>query len=111
MNVAVTDSLAVMLTVQVAVPEHAPDQPAKEDPELAAAVSVTDAALAKLALHVWPQLMPEGALVIVPDPVPPLCTVSWKVEAGGGTIVCVPPQPQTMSTIAEQPSAASRIRP
>ena len=71
-----TDALAVMLTVQVPVPVQAPDHPANEEPELAVAVNVTEVALEKLALHVCPQLMPAGALAMVPAPVPPLCTVS-----------------------------------
>jgi hypothetical protein len=38
----------------------------------------------KLALHVSPQLMPEGALVTVPAPVPEFVTVSCTVAGGGG---------------------------
>jgi hypothetical protein len=75
-NVAVTEVLAVRFTAHVPVPVHAPDQPVNVEPVLAVAVSVTGVALAKLALHVVPQLMPEGLLVTVPVPVPALCTVS-----------------------------------
>ena len=110
MNVAVTDASAVMLTVQVAVPEHAPDQPAKAEPEPAVAVNVTEVAPEKLALHVCPQLIPAGALAMVPAPAPPVATVSWKVEAGGGTTLCVPPQPQTTSSIAKHAPLAKRPR-
>ena len=39
---AVTDSAPVIVTVQVPVPEHAPDQPVKVDPLAANAVRVTD---------------------------------------------------------------------
>ena len=71
-----TEALAVKLTVQVAVPVHAPDHPAKEDPVPGVAVSVTDVELEKLALHVVPQLMPAGELETVPVPVPLVTTVS-----------------------------------
>jgi hypothetical protein len=75
-NVAVTEVLAVRFTVHVAVPVHPPVHPANVEPELGVAVSATAVPLAKLALHVVPQLMPEGLLVTVPVPVPASCTVS-----------------------------------
>jgi hypothetical protein len=53
-----------------------PDQPANVEPLFAIAVSVTDAPLLNDALHVVPQLIPEGLLVTVPKPVPLNCTVS-----------------------------------
>jgi hypothetical protein len=40
-KVAVTDFAAVIVTVQVPVPEHAPDQPVKVDPIFREAVMVT----------------------------------------------------------------------
>jgi len=86
-NVAVTEASLVNVTLQVPVPVHAPDQPANVEPALGAAVSVTAAPLAKLALHVAPQSIPAGLLVTVPVPVPALCTVSWK--EGGGLAVKV----------------------
>ena len=76
LNVAVTEVAAVRVTAQVLVPLQAPDQPAKVEPVLGAAVSVTDVPKPKVALHVVPQLMPVGLLVTVPVPVPAFCTVS-----------------------------------
>lgn len=75
-NVAVTEALLVRVTLQVPVPVQAPDQPANVEVVFEAAVSVTMVPLVKLALHVVPQLIPAGLLVIVPPPVPALWTVS-----------------------------------
>jgi hypothetical protein len=85
LNVAVTEVLAVRLTVHVLVPVQAPDHPANVEVPLGVAVSVTDVPLAKLAVQVVPQLIPEGLLVIVPAPVPAPCTASWT----GGTVLKV----------------------
>jgi len=41
-KVAVTDVAAVIVTVQVPVPEHPPDQPEKVDPLVAEAAKATD---------------------------------------------------------------------
>jgi hypothetical protein len=68
--------LFVNVTLQVLVPVHAPDQPANVEAALGAAVSVTMVPLVKFALHVAPQLIPAGLLVIVPAPVPVVWTVS-----------------------------------
>ena len=76
LKAAVTEALAARLTVQVPVPVQAPDHPAKEDPVLGVAVSVTAVELEKLALHVVPQLMPAGELETVPVPAPLVATVS-----------------------------------
>lgn len=62
-----------------AVPEHAPVHPVKLEPLLGFAVNVTDVPVAKTALHVSPQLIPAGALVTVPVPVPESVTVSRTV--------------------------------
>ncbi len=62
-----------MVTEQVlAVPVHAPLQPAKVLPLVAAAVNVTLVADVRLAEQVLPQEIPPVLLVTVPDPVPPL---------------------------------------
>ena len=73
-NVAETDVAAFIVTMQVPVPLHAPDQPANTEPLPAAADSVTGAPVLKFAVHVAPQLMPAGTEVTVP--VPDFVTVS-----------------------------------
>jgi len=78
LNVAVTAWAALMVTEHVPVPVQAPDQLAKVEPVPAAAVSVTTVPLAKLALHVAPQLIPAGLLVTVPVPVPAFVTDKAK---------------------------------
>jgi hypothetical protein len=76
-NSAPTVVLAVSVRVHVDVPVQAPVQPAKVDPDAAAAVRVTCVPLAKFALQVLGQLIPAGVLVTVPEPVPDVVTVSW----------------------------------
>jgi len=79
-KVAVTVVAAESVTVQAPVPEHPPPlQPVKVEPAAGAAVSVTAVPLAKLAVHVAPQVIPTGELVTVPLPVPALLTVSAKL--------------------------------
>jgi len=75
-KVAVTAALPVNVTLQVLVPVQAPDHPANVELLLGAAESVTMVPLVKLALHIAPQLIPAGLLMIVPVPVPALWTVS-----------------------------------
>jgi hypothetical protein len=77
LNVGVTVSAAVIITLQELVPEQAPLQPAKVKLPLALAVSVTFVPLAKVAVQVVGQLMPAGALVIVPAPDGGAVTVNW----------------------------------
>jgi len=66
-----------MVTEQVlAVPVHAPLQPAKVLPLVAAAVNVTLEPDVRLAEQVLPQAIPPALLVTVPEPVPLLVTES-----------------------------------
>ena len=60
----------------VLVPLQLPDHPANLEPDLAAAVSLTDVPGVNFAAHVLPQLTPAGLVVTVPAPVPALFTVS-----------------------------------
>ena len=79
MKVAVTVVAALRVTVHVPVPEHPPPlQPVKIEPAAGAAVSVTAVPLVKLAEQVAPQVIPAGALVTVPLPVPAGVTVRVK---------------------------------
>jgi hypothetical protein len=87
LNVAVTDSAAVSVTTQAALPLHAPPQPANVDPTVAVGVSVTAVPLAKLAEQVEGQRIPAGVLVTVPVPAPPSVTVSVKLVAAPMVVV------------------------
>jgi hypothetical protein len=75
-KVAVTDADALSAMMHDAVPLHPPDHPANVEPVLGAAVSVTEVPVAKVALHVDPQLMPAGLLLTIPAPLPALVIVS-----------------------------------
>jgi hypothetical protein len=81
LNVAVTVSDVLSVTVHVPVPGHpaTPLQPANVDPFPAVAVSTTTVPLVKLAEHVAGQLIPAGLLVTVPVPVPASFTVKVKL--------------------------------
>jgi hypothetical protein len=71
LKLAVTFWLALSVNVQVVLlPLQPPVHPAKDEFAPAVSVSVTWAPLAKAALHVVPQLMPAGLLLIVPAPAP-----------------------------------------
>jgi len=86
LNVAVTDVRFASNTVQVSVPEQAPDQPLKSELAFGFAVSVTDVPLANVALHAEPQLIPAGLLVTIPPPLP----ASWtliSIDEGEGASV------------------------
>jgi hypothetical protein len=64
-----------MVTLQVATPVHAPDQPVKVSLPVGVSFSVTWVLCAKLAEQVAGQVIPAGVLVTVPVPVPAMVTV------------------------------------
>ena len=74
-NVAVTAWAALIVTKHVPVPVHAPLHPANVEAPSGAAVSVTSVSESNKALQVTPQLIPAGADVTVPPPVPVLETL------------------------------------
>jgi hypothetical protein len=71
-----------MVTVQDPAPIQAPLQPTKIEPATGVAVRVTEFPNGKLALQIFPQLMPLGALVTVPEPDPLLSTVRAAMGTG-----------------------------
>ena len=88
LNAAVTDVAALIVTVQLlAVPVQAPLQPVNAEPTAGAAVRVTAVPDVNEVEHVVPQLMPAGALVIVPLPVPALLTVSANEDGSANVAV------------------------
>src|SRR5881296_3614039 len=104
-KVAVTVVAAEIVTVQLPVPEQPPPvQPVKVEPAAGAAVSVMAAPLAKLAEQVAPQLIPPGALVTVPLPVPALLTVSVNVWSVNVVVTVVAAESVTVQgPVPEQP--------
>jgi len=70
LNAAPKEVLPVSVIAQELWPVQAPDQPAKVELVAALAVSVTWVPEGNVALHVDPQLMPAGLLVMVPVPLP-----------------------------------------
>ena len=115
---------AEIVTVQFSTPTHPPPfQPAKVEPAAAVAVSVICVPETKLAEHVPPQLIPEGLLVTVPEPLPAgatdsmkLCGIAEKIAAtvglpakvyvqGAVPLHTVPPHPEKV-----EPGAALAVR-
>src|SRR6202795_510825 len=85
-KVAVTVVFAEIVRVQVRMPLHPPpDHPPKVEPAAAAAVRMTCVFTRKLALQVVPQLIPDGVLVTVPEPLPITLTerVGWTWTNSG----------------------------
>src|SRR5207253_3581355 len=111
-KVAVTVVAALRVTVQVPVPEQPPPlQPAKMEPAAGAAVSVTAVPLVKLAEQVAPQLIPTGALVTVPLPVPAGVTVRVKVWSVRVEVTAVPAESVTVQApVPEQPPPVQPVK-
>lgn len=78
LNVAVTDSAALIVTVHVVpVPVHPPPlHPAKFEPEPGVSVNVTCEPALKFALQPSGQVIPLGLLETLPVPVPASVTVN-----------------------------------
>src|SRR5438046_1785759 len=120
-KVAVTVVAAETVTTHVPVPEQPPPlQPLKVAPTAGVAVSVTAVPLAKLAVHVTPQLIPTGALVTVPLPVPALLTVSAKLgrlkaavtDVAAETVTVhapVPVHPPPLQPLKIEPAAGAAV--
>ncbi len=86
LNVAVTERAAVIDTVQVLVPVHAPLQPANVEPVAAARRQRHRRAAGSTTLHMCsPQFTPDGDDVTVPLPAPALVTDNAKLLVPDGT--------------------------
>jgi hypothetical protein len=75
-NDAFTNALALSVSVHGSVPKQAPDHPSNDVLAAGVAVSTTVVPGLKDAEHMPGQLIPAGALVTVPIPVPISATVS-----------------------------------
>jgi hypothetical protein len=92
-KVAVTESAALNMMLQVAFPVHPPLQPEKTSLVAGVSLSVTCVFCGKLAEHAAGQLIPAGLLVTVPVPDPAMVTdMVTFVEPGGG-LATIPRQP------------------
>src|SRR5439155_22375007 len=90
-KVAVTVVAAETVTTYVPVPEQPPPlQPLKVEPAAGVAVIVTVPPRGTPDLQVTPQLIPAGALVTVPLPVPAGVTVRVKVCSVKVAVTVVP---------------------
>jgi hypothetical protein len=69
-KVAVTELAALIVTLQAALPVHAPLQPEKASLVAGVSLSVTWLFCGKVAEHVVGQLIPAGVLVTIPVPAP-----------------------------------------
>jgi hypothetical protein len=89
LNTAVTDFAALIVTVQVPVPEQAPLQPPNTAPVPGVAVRVTVVPTLKSWVQALPHEMPAGLLVTVPVPAPLLSTSSGTVVGAAGPTLIV----------------------
>lgn len=99
LNVAVIEAAAFRVTLHVAVPEHAPDQPANAEPADALAASWTTAPELKLAVQTDPQLIPAGVLTTVPAPLPARDTAS---ETFGAMLKAAVTEPFVLALIVTE---------
>ena len=97
-KVADTVVFPFIVTLQAPVPLHPPAQPPNVEVDPGVPVSVTTVPAVNVATQVEPQLMPDGVLVMVPPPLPELCTVSWYegVEAEPPPEPPEPPEPEPL---------------
>src|SRR5262249_6398506 len=77
-NVAVTDSFALIVMVQFPTPAQAPLQPENVEPELGTALKLPGVPVTKPATQVLPQSIPAGLLVTCP--LPPPASVTERVK-------------------------------
>ena len=119
-NIAVTDVAAFTVTVHGPVPLHAPLHPAKVDPELGVAVSVTVVPKLNTSEQSAPQLIPAGELDTVPDPVPVFttvivncCNVNVAVTVVAAVMVTVhgpvPVQPPPLHPVNDDPTLGDAV--
>ena len=89
LNVPVTDCAILIVSVQLPVPVQSPPlHPIKIEPAAVLADRVTLVPLAKLALQELGQLIPMGALVTVPEPLPAIVTDNGKFATNVAVTDC-----------------------
>ena len=104
-------------TTHVPVPEQPPPvHPAKSDPFVGVAVSVTVVPKLKLAVQLVAQFeIPPGELLTLPVPVPALVTVRFAVLGGGVKVaetVCAPFMTTTQPPVPEHaPDQPENVEP
>src|SRR6185436_8235767 len=119
-NVAVTEVAALTVTAQLPVPEHAPLQPANDEPAAGVAVRVIAVPGVSDCEQVAPQVMPAGLLVTVPDPAPLLVTESvtgtrvkvavTEVAALTVTAQVLVPEQAPVQPAKEEPAAGVAVK-
>jgi len=106
-KVARTDTSASSLTMQGAVPEHAPSHPEKLSPDAATAVRPTDVPTGNVAEHESVQSIAAG--LDRTSPLPAMLTLRVRVGAVTLPSPVGPPQPttSTRATAAKDAARAS----
>jgi hypothetical protein len=103
---ALTDKLALTVTVQVGVtPVHAPDQALNVLPAGGVAVNTTTVPGAIVAVHASPQLIPPTSLVTVPE----LLELTLSCRLLGGVTVPPPPPPVAPPAAPPPPPVAGAV--